>query len=39
MMNKKEVKLEDQAILDVIEEYFRQSALTQQVPLPRWASW
>lgn len=31
--------LETSGILQELEEYFRQSALTQKVPLPRWATW
>ena len=30
---------ENLLILQELEEYFRQSALTQKVPLPRWATW
>ena len=26
-------------VLQELEEYFRQSALTLKVPLPRWATW
>lgn len=26
-------------ILETLERYFRESAITQQVSLPRWATW
>ena len=39
-MNKEyEIPSESLNVLQELEEYFRQSALTQKVPLPRWATW
>lgn len=29
----------DQAVIEALQYYFRQSALTQRNHLPRWASW
>jgi len=30
---------ENDVVLEALQHYFRQSAMTRQIPLPRWAIW